>query len=71
MLYGNFILEDLKLNNKVIKTKDCFISENNSFSDIKYKNLESGDYIFKGKIRYYTRKGIKDYPFEHMFKVVK
>jgi len=71
MLYGNFIIEDLQLNNKVVKTTDCFVTENQSFSDIKYENLKPGNYLFKGKIRYYTKKGIKDYPFDHKFEVAK
>lgn len=70
MQYGNMIIEELKSNNKVDKDA-YFLSQNKSFYDIEYKNLKSGNYTLKGKLRYYTKKGIKDYPFEHTFKVNK
>lgn len=62
----NLIIEDLVLNNNT-RISDFIVVNNNAFSDIKFNNLNNGSYTLKGKIRYYTKKGIKDFPFSHKF----
>ncbi|MDT8412556.1 MAG: hypothetical protein RQ875_08860 [Vicingaceae bacterium] len=64
----HIIIEEVKKNGSSINPK--YSSTNDyTFANIRLDSLEKGNYQIKGKVRYYTVKGIKDYMFKEEIKV--
>lgn len=62
------IIDNISKDGKDFK-KDYVITKNDAFADIRLKSLRKGKYKLKGKMLVYGYKGLRDYPFEHEFKV--
>ena len=62
------ILEKVLRNGKAITPKYNFVRDY-TFTNLQIDSLDNANYLIKGKVRYYTIKGIRDYPFEEVIKV--
>jgi len=62
------VLEKVLRNGKAIIPKYNFIRDY-TFTNLQIDSLDNADYLIKGKVRYYTIKGIRDYTFEELIKV--
>ena len=63
---NHIIIQSIKFNGKK-KNIDYKLKDNFSFADIEFDSLQKGSYYINGVLRYYTRNGKIDIPFDKKF----
>ena len=62
----HIVIQSIKLNGKE-RNIDYELKDNHSFADIEFDSLQKGSYYINGVLRYYTRNGKIDIPFDKKF----